>query len=184
MKSKKLITTLAILSLLFIALFQVGCEKQTTMEPVTPEKITLTNSQMKFLHPQQQSFKRPFYTAQWITKADGGLLRSGDEYSGISGIKFYPNALPQDTLIEFSWDSQGFLTDLAPHGIWFNNTVILRLSYKEADLTNINEDNLRIWYFNEETNLWELVGGTVNKDKKYVQTEIQHFSRYAIGDMP
>ncbi|GAB4333092.1 MAG: hypothetical protein Kow0037_11240 [Calditrichia bacterium] len=140
--------------------------------------------QMRFLHSQTQSLEKPFYIEKWVTRKDGGVLLNGNPANGYSYLYFYSYALPQDTLIQFSWDSQGYVTDLAPHGIQFQNTVYLRLSYKDADLSNINEDNLRIWYYNEHYQMWELIGGYVNKTDKYVIAPIQHFSRYAIGDMP
>ena len=57
----------------------------------------------------------------------------------------------------------------------------MRLSYKDADLGEIEEDSLRIWYYDEINEFWEVIGSDVNKEAKYVQGYTTHFSRYAVG---
>ena len=62
-----------------------------------------------------------------------------------------------------------------------SNPVTMRLSYKDADLGGIAEEDLRIWYYDENDELWELAGQIVNTVEKYVEGTTTHFSRYAIG---
>jgi len=71
--------------------------------------------------------------------------------------------------------------EFSPHGTTFNNPVAIRLSYKDADLTGINEQDIKIWYFNEIEGVWELIASDVDTGKKRVTGYIEHFSRYAIG---
>ncbi|MCH8954838.1 hypothetical protein IIA28_05890, partial [candidate division KSB1 bacterium] len=52
---------------------------------------------------------------------------------------------------------------------------------KKADLQGFKEEDLKIFYYNEETELWEFIGGEVDKKKKIVIAFLDHFSRYAIG---
>jgi len=62
-----------------------------------------------------------------------------------------------------------------------NKPVKIELSYKTADLTGIDENILGVYYFNEETDLWEFVGGEVDKKGKKVTAYLNHFSRYAVA---
>jgi hypothetical protein len=61
---------------------------------------------------------------------------------------------------------------------------IIRLYYNstELDELNIDEDSLRMYYFNETSEEWELVvqQGIVKTDPKHVWGNVTHFSTYAI----
>lgn len=174
-----------ILTALFMALLiPFGCEKQSPFQPVSRNKVIRETSQIHFLKSKHPGFAKTFRKVQWITVANGGTITVGDDSSGYSDISFLSGDLDQDTLITFGWDSEGYISELSPHGIEFNNPVALRLSYKDADLNGVVEDSLRIWYYHEGSDVWELIGGTVNKTEKRVEGYINHFSRYAIGDAP
>ncbi len=117
----------------------------------------------------------------------GGIIEVGDRRHGISTITFKKNDLPKDMTIEFTWMSggtfEGMLNNLefGPHGLIFNNPVEVALSYKEADLKGFKEKELRIFYYNEDTGLWEYIGGEVDEKEKQVIAFLDHFSRYALG---
>ena len=106
---------------------------------------------------------------------------------GKSKIVFKAFDLPKDTDIKFEWAAsaslEGVLNDMVfgPHGSQFATPVEVVLSYKLADLTGVDENDLQIYYFNEDTNIWELIGGTVDTDKKKITVFLQHFSRYALA---
>jgi hypothetical protein len=173
------------LALVFAALLlMIGCETQSPVSPSPVAKIVRSTDQMKFLHAKTIRFEKEFRADQLITASDGGTISVGDDISGVSTIQFQPGDLNDDRLISFGWDSQGYVTELGPHGLVFNHPVELDLSYKDADLTGVDEDNLKIWYYNEGNDNWELIGGTVDKTAKRVEGTILHFSRYAIGDTP
>ena len=74
--------------------------------------------------------------------------------------------------------------DFYPEGIQFDRPVYIRLSYKDADLTGIDEEDLAIYYYNPDTDNWDLVSDNVNTAEDYVEGHIHHFSRYAIGLEP
>ena len=76
---------------------------------------------------------------------------------GFTKIDFAPNDLPYDTTITMEWMPYYLLEGtFGPHGTVFNNPVHTELSYKAANLTGINEENLQVYYYNEVTELWEL----------------------------
>jgi len=117
---------------------------------------------------------------------EGGTIKVGDEAHGKSNLVIPKNAIDKGdkVLLTFWWKSTGFLeggSDFSPHGTLFNEPVQLELSYKDADLTGVNEDDLEIRYYNEGTGQWEFIGNEVDKNKKVVRGYTDHFSRYAIG---
>lgn len=128
-----------------------------------------------------------YFVKKFIRKLKGGKVEVGDHEVGKSKLDFKKHDLPEDVTISFAWAPSsklsGMLNNLefGPHGLQFNNPVECKLSYKMADLTGIPEDSLQVFYYNDETHIWELIGGTVNKDKKYVSVFLNHFSRYAVA---
>ncbi len=130
---------------------------------------------------------KTFKETKKIKAKDGGTLEVGDRDNGKSKITFKKNDLPEDQTISFQWVSGGIFegklnpAEFGPHGLVFNSPVEVQLSYKKADLQGIEEVDLMIFYYNEETELWEFIGGEVDEKKKIVIAFLDHFSRYAIG---
>ena len=178
----KIVLQLLLFSLSGIILSNLGCESNAPNSPSTDVVKIRSTGQLQFLKPQKIRFNKGFQEKQNISASNGGTILVGDEISGFSSINFKSGDLNYDAVITFGWDSQGYFTRLSPHGIQFNNPVRLVLSYKDADLTNVDENNIQIWYYNDLNNSWELIGGEVNKDEKQVEGYIWHFSKYALAD--
>ncbi|MDZ7722802.1 MAG: hypothetical protein U5R06_08305 [candidate division KSB1 bacterium] len=118
---------------------------------------------------------------QFIVAKEGGTIAIGNNTQGISKIVFKPNDLPKDMSITFSWAIDEYcIGEFGPHGTQFNSPVRVELSYKAAELTNVDEENLRISYYNENTNVWEVLGGKTDVENKVLIAYLEHFSRYAI----
>ena len=190
MKAKKRITAVTVIMVFTIgfAFNFTGCSNK--MSPLSPnlEEIEQvpnmkkrTTNQISFLKANTYRMKKTFNVSQQITSAVGGTIQVGDDVTGISSISFDPGDLNQDLNINFLWDSQTFTAEFGPHGSTFADTVIICLSYKDAVLDGVAEDDLRIWYYDENDQLWEMAGNIVNKSEKYVEGKTTHFSRYAIG---
>ncbi len=128
-----------------------------------------------------------FYAEKLIKANKGGEIKVGNKKVGESKIKFGKHDLPEDLTIAFQWSAngtfEGMLNNLVfgPHGAQFNKPVKVELSYKTADLQGIDEKKLKVFYFNEETGLWELIGSDVDKKGKKVIAYLKHFSRYAVA---
>ncbi|OZM55721.1 hypothetical protein CIB95_15900 [Lottiidibacillus patelloidae] len=60
----------------------------------------------------------------------------------------------------------------------FSSPVTLTFTIDEADMEGLDTDKLKVYYLNEETNVWELIGGSFEGDK--VTVEVDHFSTYAV----
>lgn len=169
-----------------------GCSSDHSMAPETPasglqvQSTTGFVTLLKLKNPvTNQSLSKGEASAavieQFITASQGGEISFGKVRFGESRIIFQPYDLPEDLLISIEWGLGNFCEGIfGPHGTWFNQPVRVELSYKNADLTGINEEDLRIYYFNENTNIWEAVGGTVDTNNKIVIAYLEHFSRYAI----
>lgn len=61
---------------------------------------------------------------------------------------------------------------------------VVTLSYATLDLEakKINEDNLTLYYFNDETKELKAVDTKMNKEKKEITVTLNHFSKYVLGD--
>lgn len=128
-----------------------------------------------------------YYTEKSLKAKKGGKVELGVKEIGKSLLVFKKYDLPYDMTISFEWAASGWFEGFAqnlefsPDGIEFNNPVKLELTYKNADLTGVDEDNLKLFFFNEDTEEWEIIGGTVDKKGKRIIAYIKHFSRYAIS---
>lgn len=160
----------------------LGCQSDAPNSPIKDLSITRSGNKLQFLKSQKSSFSKVFKTERYVTTSAGGTVLLGDETSGYCSIDFMPGDLKANTLISFKWDSQNFFAELGPHGIHFNNPVRLILSYNDADVSTMEAENLRIWYYNEPQDAWELIGGEVNTEDQQVETYINHFSKYALAE--
>jgi len=182
---------LAFITVLFI-LF--ACDQDLS---VNPDESETTNVQVTILKLKPQNSLKKAYVAQKWIDSNGGYIIVGNESSGYSYLKFPEGALGtfsgvnnlslssesvSGAYIQMSWESENLLqADFFPEGLHFQKPVYIRLSFKDADLTGINESDLAIYYFNPDTDGWELVSDFVNTEEDYVEGYINHFSRYAIG---
>lgn len=106
------------------------------------------------------------------------------------------DALPLDFTIKFKdgpFESQGSLLESIVPSFFLNaansigdtitqffKPITITYDYAQADLLNINEDTLKLYYFNEQTQTWEALPSTVDKTTKTIKAETTHFSHFAI----
>ncbi|MDP3698654.1 MAG: hypothetical protein Q8R47_03635 [Nanoarchaeota archaeon] len=62
------------------------------------------------------------------------------------------------------------------------SSVTISLYYRDAELikTNIDENTLKIQYYNETSRQWEVLSSTVNLTENYVSTTMPHMSFYGL----
>lgn len=178
---KKVIHRTLIVLAAIMLLSILACQANTPNSAIPNAENLRSNNQLKFLQVQKSGFAKNTVSKQFITADEGGTILIGDEETGYSSIRFMPGDLNEDILITFSWNSRGHVAELSPHGLVFNNPVALNLSYGNADISEMSEDGIRIWYFDETENAWELVGGKANHEEKRVEGFINHFSKYALA---
>jgi hypothetical protein len=160
-------------------------EEQVNAITAPGEKIQVAEEDLKILKSKSGvSLQKRFVSYWYIPLGSYGWTYTGDYEHGRCWLYFPRYAMNQNTVITMDWESTGFLeggAEFSPHGTQFNRPVTVWISYKDADLTGVNEEDLKIWYFNEDTGMWELIGDTVDTRNKMVGGILHHFSRYAIG---
>ncbi|MEK7534007.1 MAG: peptidoglycan DD-metalloendopeptidase family protein, partial [Patescibacteria group bacterium] len=63
----------------------------------------------------------------------------------------------------------------------FLEPIQITYSYKDADLFNINEDTLKLYFFNDQTSQWEALSSIfLDKDSKTITAETTHLSHFAL----
>jgi hypothetical protein len=150
-------------------------------------EIAIFSVEDGFLYYVVKLGENVFYDEKYIKATKGGTIQVGNKEAGKSKIKFKKHDLPLDMNIKFEWAANGTVDGLlnnmefGPHGLFFNDLVEVELSYKMADLTGIIEDSLAVYYYHEDTGMWEKIGGFVDKGKKKIKVYLKHFSRYAIA---
>lgn len=149
------------------------------------EKIQVAEKDLKIIKSNSGTrFQKRFVSFWYIPLGSYGWTYTGDDLYGKCWLYFPPYAMNQTTTISMDWESTGFLeggAQFSPDGTQFNTPVTVWISYKDADLGDINELDLKLWYFNEATSMWELIGDTVDTANKMVGGLLNHFSRYALG---
>jgi len=149
------------------------------------EKIQIAEKDLTILKSKSGvSLQKRFVSSWFVPLGASGWAYAGDDEYGRSWLYFPSFAMDEATTITMDWESTGFLeggAEFTPHGIQFNKPVTVWISYKDAELGDINEEDLKIWYYNEDTGLWELIGDVVDTENKMVGGLLNHFSRYAVG---
>jgi len=204
-KRKRILNILVLLAaVVVLAIGFSACSDNAPMQSseITEMESTSQFTMLKALHPR---LNKAFEQSQWISTR-GGTITVGDSLHGFSKLVIPYGAVGTSTdvattsetdaslssgwlsssynayvNINFWWESNAFQAEFSPHGLQFNVPVRMELSYKDADLTGINEDDLRIYYFNEATGIWEVIGKQVDKTNKVVIGYTNHFSRYGVG---
>ena len=112
-----------------------------------------------------------------------GKIQLGNEYLGFCELNFASGTLDQDIKINMSWDLKKgkFEVEFGPEGLNFNKPVTLNMFYKLAQLEGVEEEKIKLFYYNEEKEIWEVIGGLVDIADKLFTCEINHFSRYALA---
>lgn len=139
---------------------------------------------LNVLVPKSPGAPEIYQSEKLIPVGAGGSIVVGRPAIGRSSICFQPGDVPSDLNVRVQWDPHGAIhggVEFSPHGAHFKAPVQVRVSYATMDLDRVDEDKIRLWYYNEEEDVWELVGGKVDKANKQVVATIGHFSRYALA---
>ncbi|HDS73985.1 MAG TPA: hypothetical protein ENN56_00440 [Firmicutes bacterium] len=156
-----------------------------------PTPLQSTSSSVKLLSVSSRA--KPLASDQLLTTASllvdpevGGMLAVGEpDVYGETKLTIPAGAVSEPTVIsmEISYDGP-IVVELQPHGIQFDKTVELAISYKPADLTGIDLDEINVYYFNENLAVptWERVPNSTSVPGEFeVVAPLSHFSRYAPG---
>ena len=80
-----------------------------------------------------------------------------------------------------NYDLESYL-NISIEGLDNLSNVFIKIYYDENSLSknNIDEQSLRIWYYNSTDNTWKECSGTVEDVHNYVWTSLDHFSLFGI----
>lgn len=97
--------------------------------------------------------------------------------------------LPSSTIDVFensTFDNMNGLLDKVynfyTNGTIDSATVKIKYDIEEIQQKGLKEDNLTLYYFNEETKKLEALPTVVDKENKLIVVTLKHFSKYVIGD--
>ncbi len=177
-RTNTLSVTVAAIILCALALFS-GCSQTPTSSVAPVEEPT----QPSFLQRGPSSSAalanlsgQALYTEQVISSEFGGVLELFDVTLTIP-----PGAVPNDTLFSIDIpDSEVFFNHFGTDGLVFDVPVWVEMSYRDADLSGINESSIRIGYLNEVTGKIVDIDCVVDTDRKVVIGQLMHFSAYGL----
>lgn len=130
---------------------------------------------------------------QFIKKEDGGIIVEDK-----TTISIPQETFPVDVVVEldkgpFESDMTSDLISLVPSVILtaksllgdlieiFSLPVQISYNYSEADLTNIDQESIKLFRFNSDTGKWEpLTMVSHDQASKIITAETKHFSRFAL----
>jgi len=118
----------------------------------------------------------PMYAEQVIPTATGGELSLLDVTLSVP-VK----AVDNDTLFSILIpDPNVFYNEFGTDGLVFSRPVTVTMSYRDADLTGVNESTIRIGWLNETTGHFHDIECVVDFESKTVTGTLDHFSAYGL----
>jgi hypothetical protein len=121
-------------------------------------------------------------TSSLVSASDGGVVSWGR-----FRLEIPAGALSEDTVIEISRPDPGFvMCELKPHGLQFNEPVTLQIDYSgtAAEADEASMPAFGVYWFDEATNEWTMVGDDIDEGADKMQAELAHFSKYGSGMEP
>ena len=153
-----------------ISMVLPGCSNK----PIAPEQSSTTMLVHRI--PSYPVIASELYTETTISASEGGTLSLIDVQ-----LTFPPNALATDTLISIRIpDINVFENHFGTDGLFFNAPVQVVMDYRDADLSQINEQHIRMAWYNCRTNSWDIIPCALDTVNKTVTASVYHFSAYAL----
>lgn len=161
------------------AIFLASTPLPAVVEEAIQHTNLLSSGDLQTVLEAQAGFGGHFLgttVSKWMTRKDGGQI-----WHGGHKIKFPAGALPQDAQAAIEISSSNYVqVEFLPDG-WFNKEVTVTISYKNVDLTGIDEKSLTLAWYDETTGEWVDVGCKVDTKKKWITAKVWHFTQYTIS---
>ena len=173
-KSRRFIGLIAIAVMAAVGLGLVGCSQFPTkvdVEENQSDARLLTRRNISALPGSD-----PLYTETIMPAAEGGTITLIDVE-----LYFPPNALDSDTLVYINIPNiMVFENHFGTDGLVFNQPVRVTMSYRDANLSGINESSISMAWFDERTDSWDQLDCALDTVNKTVTAYVSHFSAYAL----
>lgn len=173
-QTNRLPLVITMIALFALALF-AGCSQTpltTDNDPVEPKLLTRAPA------PDGSPMYSPvaMYTEAVISSATGGELSLLDVTLSVPA-----GAVPADTLFSISIpDPNVFYNDFGADGLVFDRPVQVTMSYRGADLTNVDESTIRIAWVDETSGRLLEVKCEIDLQNQTVSGSLDHFSAYGL----
>lgn len=169
-----------------ILAFTLGCSADDIMGPgITSGQIDEPSGDFEILSDPTGKDIDPI---QGVSPKDGSALIKADVGGVVSCGRFQveipAGALSEDTEINIiKPDPELVMCELEPHGIQFNKPVTLRIDYSGTVAADGDGSMaaLGVYWFNEDTGTWELVGKDIDSGADIMEAQLEHFSGYSGG---
>lgn len=116
------------------------------------------------------------YTEAVISSANGGELFLVDVNLSIPA-----GAVPNDTLFSINIpDLNLFYNEFGTVGLKFDVPVTVTMSYRNADMSGVNESTITLAWLHEKSGRWHQMDCTVDFVNKTVTGQLSHFSSYGL----
>jgi hypothetical protein len=164
------------LALLFVTvLLAVGCS-QSPLEVESSESAPQLLSRAPSQSPGYSLSPTSLYAEAVIPADRGGELVLFDVK-----LEVPAGAVGSDTLFSIRIpDPYVFYNEFGTDGLVFAKPVRVTMSYRDADLSGVDETTIRIAWYNESTGEFEDVACELDTLNKLVTAELHHFSAYGL----
>jgi len=163
----------ALTAVITIMVLAVGCSQNPVISEPDQTQVQVLKRSVDFVSKVTEG---GYYAEAIISAKDGGQLTLFDVTLDIPA-----GAVANDTVFSINIpDITTFYNEFGTDGLVFNQPVKVTMSYRDADLSNIDETTIRIAWFNEATDHYEDMLCTIDKENKVVVGELNHFSAYAL----
>lgn len=152
----------------------VGCSDN----PVAPQNQASQPRLLTRAHASSSIALSPvnLYAEKVISSAEGGSLELLDVILNVPA-----GAVPNDTLFSIRIpDDEVFFNEFGTDGLVFDVPVTVTMSYRDADLSGIHENAIRIAWLDEDSNTWKDMPCVVDTVTKTVTGTLHHFSAYGL----
>jgi hypothetical protein len=168
-----------------ILAFTLGCSADNIVGPGDVSGPQEIPGQVEILAEEHGKDIEPIHG---VSPRGGATLIRADVGGVVSWGRFQveipAGALSEDTEIKISRPDPGLvMCELEPHGIQFNKPVTLQINYggtiaadREASMPSLG-----VYWLNEDTGEWEMVGRSVDVGANRMEAQLEHFSKYGSG---
>jgi hypothetical protein len=173
-RSRKLVGPILIAIVAIMSLGLIGCSQLSTnvdIEEEQTEARLLTRKMVSGL-PSGDSL----YAGVIMSAEEGGRMALCDVE-----LYFPPNSLNSDTLVSITIPNiMVFENHFGTDGLVFNVPVRIVMSYRDADLTGVDESSISMAWYDERTDSWDHIDCWLDTVNKTVTANVSHFSAYAL----
>jgi hypothetical protein len=161
--------------LVLVIMLMAGCPKSPLESTDDQQPPTLLQRSDAFKASAQFS-SSDLFVEQVISTSEGGRLELLDVILDVPA-----GAVGNDTVFSINIpDLNVFYNEFGTSGLVFDKPVKVTMSYRDADLTGVNETSIRIAWLNEATGEFEDLACEVDTVNKLITAELEHFSAYGL----